>query len=384
MSVELKHEAAAQREAISHARRVVIKLGTRVLVQRNGRPDRRRMRELVAQIAAVRRGGREVIVVSSGAIGAGMATLGLKSRPTALPELQMAAAVGQSRLMAHYDELFSAERCTIAQVLLTHDDLRHRVRHLNARNTLMTLLRHGIVPIVNENDAVAVDEIKFGDNDLLASLVTLLVDAELLLLLSTTDGLRAPGVGKRTRRVAYLPAVTEEALALASGKGSALSTGGMASKLGSTQTVARVGGVAVIADGRRAGTISRVLAGEDVGTLIGRFARRDGGLTARKRWIAYFHKAQGALVVDAGAVQALQKGGRSLLPAGVRAVEGRFEVGAVVTIKSPDGSVVARGLTEYASADLERIKGRRTHELGALLGRPHDDEVVHRDNLVLV
>jgi glutamate 5-kinase len=362
------------RNVVAAARRIVVKIGSRVLVQRSGRPDTRRMRELVRQVAALRRAGREVVVVSSGAIGSGMEALGMKRRPTAVTDLQMAAAVGQSRLMAAYDELFGREGFRIGQVLLTHDDLRHRTRHLNARNTMMNLLRHGIVPIVNENDVVATDEIKFGDNDLLAALVSLLVEAEALILLTTVDGFRAPAGTKRTRRVAVLHGVSEKDLAMAVGKGSELSTGGMASKLQSAGMVAANGIPVVIANGRTDGVITDAAAGHDTGTLI---VAESTTLSHRERWIAHFHRTQGTLVVDDGARDALEKKGCSLLPVGIQSVEGEFEPGAVVAIKSRDGTTIAHGLTDYSSTEINLLKGKHSADLPA-----HTAEVIHRDNMV--
>ena len=251
--------ASEHRKNLANARRIVVKIGSRVLVRKTGGPDIARITSLVKDIAHLRREGREMVVVSSGAIGAGMQALGMKSRPTTLPDLQMAAAVGQSRLMATYDKLFAAEKCKIGQVLLTHDDLNNRQRHLNARNTMMALLRNGVVPIVNENDVVAVDEIKFGDNDRLAALVALLIEADLLILLTTVDGFQAPGKGGRMRRVPVLNGVTAEELSHAKGKGSELSTGGMASKLQAANLVARVSAPVVIASGLQAGILQRIL-----------------------------------------------------------------------------------------------------------------------------
>jgi len=370
------------RRQFAQAKRVVVKIGSRVLVQRNGRPDLQRLRALVGDLAALRQAGREVVVVSSGAIGAGMSVLGLKRRPTLLPDLQMAAAVGQSRLMALYDRLFAEQKCRVGQVLLTHADLKDRQRHLNARNTMMNLLRHGIVPIVNENDVVAVDEIRFGDNDVLASLVALLIQADLLVLLTTVDGFRAPAAAGRTRRVPFLAGVTDAALALAVGKGSELSTGGMMSKLQAADTVAGVGTPVVIANGRQAGAIRRILAGDDVGTLLA--GGKAAGLSGRKRWIAYFHKAKGALVVDDGARLAIMEKGKSLLPIGIRAVEGDFEAGDVLNIRTAGGEVFARGVTHYAGGDVRRIQGRKTADIAAILGSSEFEEVIHRDNMVVL
>ena len=369
-------DSTNSRSKVAAARRIVVKIGSRVLVQRSGRPDTRRMRALVRQVAALRREGREVVVVSSGAIGSGMEALGMKRRPTAVPDLQMAAAVGQSRLMAAYDALFGKEGFRIGQVLLTHDDLRHRSRHLNARNTMMNLLRHGIVPIVNENDVVATEEIKFGDNDLLAALVSLLVEADALILLTTVDGFRAPAGPKRTKRVPLLHGVSDKELAMAVGKGSELSTGGMASKLQSAGMVAANGIPVVIANGRTDDVITEAAAGQDTGTLIAAAATT---LSHRERWIALFHRTQGALVVDDGAREALEKKGRSLLPVGIQSVEGDFEPGAVVAIRALDGTAIAHGLTDYSSTELHLLKGKHSTELPA-----DTAEVIHRDNMVFV
>ena len=368
------------RAKLGQAQRVVVKIGTRVLAQANGRPHLARMRALVGQIARARREGREVVVVSSGAVAAGMEALGLRRRPRTLPDLQMCAAVGQSRLMARYDRLFGARRCAVGQVLLTHDGLKMRERHLNARNTLLKLLRNGIIPIVNENDAVSVEEIRFGDNDVLAALVGLLIDADALILLTTVDGLRAPA-GPRTRRVPWLGAVTPSELALVFGASNELSTGGMASKLEAAEMLAGVGGRVVIANGRSEGIVTRILAGEDTGTLIGGAGRR--GPRGRRRWIAFFHRVNGTLIVDDGAAEALERRGRSLLPIGLRGVEGAFPAGAVVNVKTARGRLVGRGLSSYSAADIRRIMGRRTSELPAILGERRFDEVIHRDNLTV-
>lgn len=372
-------------ETAANARRMVVKVGSRVLVKGSGKPDTARIRELVDQLARLRRAGHEVILVSSGAIGAGMEALGLRKRPTSLPDLQMAAAVGQTRLMARYDQLFSRRRCRIGQVLLTHDGLKQRERHLNARNTLMNLLRNGIIPIVNENDAVAVEDIKFGDNDILASMVAVLVEADLLVLLTTVNGLREPGASGRTRRIPFLEYVRKKDLRMAEGKGHDISTGGMASKLQAAQTAVKAGIPVVIANGRTRGAVDRIAAGENTGTWIPGAVRKDKKmLSGRQRWIAFFHRAQGALIVDDGARKALETKGRSLLPIGIRAVEGSFPLGSMVNIKTADGTVIARGLAEYSSEDIRKIKGRCTADIAGILGARDYDEVVHRDNMVVL
>jgi glutamate 5-kinase len=261
------------RLGVPEARRIVVKVGSRVLVQKTGRPELRRIRALVEDLAAMRHHGLDVILVTSGAVGTGMATLGLKSRPTTLPDLQMAAAVGQSRLMALYDKLFSAKRCTVGQVLLTHDDFHHQLRFANARRTFAHLLQHNVIPIVNENDVVADEELKadlkkLGDNDLLASLVAKMIRADLLILLSTTDGLRSPAKNGKTRRVSTLERITRETLGWVGAHNNPISTGGMRTKLQAAQSVTRDGCAAVIADGRQSGILARIMRGEDVGTFI--------------------------------------------------------------------------------------------------------------------
>ncbi|HMO51610.1 MAG TPA: glutamate 5-kinase [Kiritimatiellia bacterium] len=373
------------RDCLNHAGRVVVKIGSRVLVQRTGRPDIRRMRELVRQLARLHASGRDVILVSSGAVGAGMEALGMKRRPVTVPDLQMAAAVGQSRLMATYDELFARHDIKIGQILLTHDDLNHRARHLNARNTMRNLLEHRILPIVNENDVVAVDEIKFGDNDLLASLVAIMMEARALVLLTTVDGFRLPHGEGRTKRASVLAGVDAKTLSHAIGKGSDLSTGGMASKLQSAGMALSTGIPVVIANGRKDDVILRAMAGEDVGTFIRPAQRHEaGGLPMRKRWIAFFHKTRGSLTIDGGAVAALLNQGRSLLPAGIRQVDGEFGKGAVVNILSDEGRLIARGLSCYSSTNLRAIMGKKTSEIQGILGSRDYDEAVHRDNMVVM
>jgi glutamate 5-kinase len=268
----MKKDSLRYRAIIPEARRVVIKIGSRVLIQKTGHPDKRRMRSLVREIAAIQALGHEVVVVSSGAVGAGMAALGMTTRPESLPELQMAAAIGQTRLMSHYDMLFGQRGCKVGQVLLTHADFLNKLRLTNASRTLESLIRHKVIPIINENDVVANEEIRadltLGDNDYLASLVVKLIRADVLVLLTTVDGLREPGVSGRTRRVRYLESVTRKTYALVDAHNSHLSKGGMATKLKAAASVAKTGCSAVIANGRQTGVLTSVMAGEDAGTFI--------------------------------------------------------------------------------------------------------------------
>ena len=376
--------AALHREHLKTARRVVVKFGTRVLVNARGRPSTERLQAIVDQVAALHAQGREVVIVSSGAVGAGLDPLNFATRPTNLAGLQMAAAVGQTRLMSMYAERFAKKGITVGQVLLNHDDLKQRNRHLNARNTLLGLLHKRVVPIVNENDVVSVDEIRLGDNDFLAALVTVLVDADALLLCTSVNGLRAPAGPKRSKRVPFLSKVTQKELDLVFGKGSALSTGGMGTKLEAARMAYRAGIPAIIADGRKPDTLVRVLAGEDTGTLLGP-AMDEGRIHGkRKHWIAFFHRPSGEVVVDAGARGALVEKGRSLLAAGVREVRGNFPTGALVHVLDPDGTILAAGLCEFSSQNLQRILGKPSREILDILGPAVSTEVIHRDNMVIL
>lgn len=356
-------------KAIANVRRVVVKIGTGLLTNADRQLDPDRVSALAEQIAALCVRKIEVAVVSSGAIGAGMTELGLAKRPTTLPELQACAAVGQSKLMSLYEAAFRKHGLHVAQILLTHDDLSHRDRHLNARNTLDTLLARHVVPIVNENDTVSVDEIRFGDNDRLAALVATLLPAELLVILTTAEGLmtKPDGTGERIPIVEKIDASIER---LAGGAANAQSVGGMISKLQAAKIVAAAGVNLVIANGRAPGIIGKVLAGEDVGTL---FVASGKKMASRKRWIAFYHRPAGYLVVDEGAKRALVSDGRSLLARGITAVGGPFASGDVIAIRDADGIEFARGVARAASTDIP-----------ALSERKRKPEVVHRDDLVLL
>jgi glutamate 5-kinase len=353
------------RESLKHAKRIVVKAGSKVLVEGSGRPDREQLTELVGALTRLQNNGGEVAFVSSGAVGAGLDALGFKTRPKATHDLQMAAAVGQINLMSLYHDLFLANDCGIGQVLLTHDVLQHRERHLNARNTLLNLIAHRIIPIINENDTISSEEIKFGDNDVLAALVAILIDADALVLLSSTDGLR-----NGDERVPYIEEVDGAILELVADKADLLSTGGMGSKLKSAQLAAQNGIPVVIANGRKAGVLDHIFQGLDEGTLL---FPKAGTISNRKRWIAFFNRAEGHLVVDDGAVKALENG-KSLLSVGIKSVKGNFKVGDMVDIQSMDGEQIARGLVEYTNVEIETLKGCHTD------GK--DGVVIHRDNMV--
>ncbi|MCX8091466.1 MAG: glutamate 5-kinase [Verrucomicrobiae bacterium] len=349
--------------------RVVVKFGTGVVTDSRKQPDPAQLEQLVAQVAEQRKAGREMVIVTSGAVGAGMGALGLEKRPTDLTELQACAAVGQSRLMAMYDRLFAAHGLHVAQVLLTHEDLRDHERHLNARNTLVTLLARGVVPIVNENDAVSFTEIKFGDNDELSALVATLLPADLLVILTTVDGL-IENFGRANPKTIRLVERIDGALEkMARGTDSpATSVGGMRSKIEAARIVTRAGIPLVIASGRKKHALAAVLAGEDEGTL---FVPQPGRLKGRKRWIAFFHRPRGALFVDDGAKQALRERGKSLLPPGVARCEGEFDAGEVVRICDLNGTEFARGITRFSAGEIRSRKLARV-------------EVVHRDDLVIL
>ncbi len=355
-------------EIVSGAKRVVVKLGTGVLTDARKRPDLVQFAQLVAQVAGLRADGREVVLVTSGAVGAGMGVLGYETRPPSLAERQACAAVGQSRLMATYDGLFRHFDLTIAQVLLTHDDLADHERHLNARNTLLTLLKRGVLPIINENDAVSVTELKFGDNDRLSALVASLLPADLLVILTTADGL-IENYGKADARLLdSVESIDDSIEAMAGGTTSATATGGMATKITAAKIVVRSGIPMVIGPGRRHDVLARILAGEHEGTF---FAPSSSRLPSRKRWIAFYDRPRGTLVLDAGAARAVRESGRSLLVPGIATCEGEFAAGQVVRLVDPTGHEFARGLARF---DSTTIRARGT-------GRA---EVVHRDDLVVL
>ena len=355
-------------ELLKNITRIVVKLGTGVLTDSRKQPDLAQMEQLVAQVAEQSKAGKEMVLVSSGAVGAGMGVLGHAKRPNDLAELQACAAVGQSRLMATYEKLFSGFGLHVAQVLLTHEDLEHHERHLNARNTLVKLLGHGVVPIINENDAVSFTEIKFGDNDKLSALVAALLPADLLVILTSVDAV-IENFGKADARpISVIEQIDDRIEQLAGGTDSATAVGGMASKIQAAKIAVRSGVPLVIASGRKKESLSRILAGEDEGTLFVPNATR---LQGRKRWIAFFHHPKGALVVDAGARKALREGGKSLLPPGVTRCDGEFDAGEVVRICDLDGMEFARGIAEFGAGEIRARKLERV-------------EVVHRDNLVIL
>ena len=371
------------RRSLHKARRIVVKVGSGLIAAPGAGLDAERIGQLADDLARVVAAGKEAVLVSSGAIVSGMARLGLTELPRSIPEKQAAAAVGQSALMWHYEQAFARHGLKVAQVLLTQEDISHRARYLNARNTLLTLLDFGVLPIVNENDTVAVEEIKVGDNDNLSALVAHLIDADLLVLLTDVDGLYTgdPRLNPDAHRIDVVEAVTEEIHRLAQDGEGTVSVGGMSTKLQAAEKAMASGFPMVIASGREAHTLERLLKGEPVGTIF--LPTRDR-LGARKRWLAFAVPPQGRLTVDAGAKRALTERGKSLLPSGVVEVEGEFQAGEVVALATADGKEFARGLTNYDAEELRRIRGAKTTAIEAILGYKRLDEVIHRDNLAVL
>jgi glutamate 5-kinase len=357
-----------RRELLKDITRIVVKLGTGVLTDSRKQIDPAQMEQLVAQVAEQRKAGREIVLVSSGAVGAGMGALGYAKRPGQLAELQACAAVGQGRLMATYGQLFAKYDLHVAQVLLTHDDLQHHERHLNARNTLVTLLQHGVVPIINENDVVSFTELKFGDNDKLSALVATLLPADLLIILTTVDGVIENFGKANPRTIPMIEQIDEKIEAMAGGTDSATAVGGMASKIQAARIVIRAGIPLVIASGKKKEGLARIVAGEDEGTM---FVPQPNKLKGRKRWIAFFHHPRGALYVDDGARKALSESGKSLLPPGVARCEGEFDAGDIVRICDLNGTEFARGIARHSASEINARQLART-------------EIVHRDDLVLL
>ena len=357
-----------ERDSLTNSSRVVVKFGTGILTNRSKQIDLGQVEQLVAQVAAQRQAGREVVVVSSGAVGAGMGALAMDKRPTDLSDLQACAAVGQLKLMAVYAELFARHDLQVAQVLLTHDDLEHRERHLNARNTLVSLLDKGVVPIVNENDAVSYTELKFGDNDWLAALVACLLPADLLVVLTTVDGLVENFGKKNPRTIPLVETIDADIKKLAGGTLSATAVGGMEAKLRAAKMTARTGIPLVIASGKKKRVLANIIDGRDEGTF---FTARPGRLKGRKRHIAFFHQTKGSLWVDNGARDALRDKGKSLLPPGVTKCNGNFAKGDVVRICDINGTEFSRGITRF---DADEIRARKLKGI----------EIIHRNDLVIL
>jgi len=377
------HNTQERAEVFSRCRRVLIKVGSAVVTGPKGL-DRAMIHRLSDQIAELReRSARmDVLVVSSGAVASGMRKMGLTERPKTIPHKQAAAAVGQGALMEAWEGAFDKYDLLVAQVLLTSADLAHRSRYLNARNTLETLLSWGIMPIINENDTVVVEEIKFGDNDHLSALIAGLVGADLVINLTDTDGLydRDPRVHASAKLIPMVHRVDAKIQACAAPEPGLDGTGGMLSKVNAARKCLALGIAMIIAAGKQRDILLRLFDGEELGTM---FVPRERAYSGKKVWLANLPKPAGELTLDDGAVTALIKRGRSLLPIGVREVRGVFGVGAPVRCIDKDGNVIGIGLTNYKSTEIETIKGRHSEEIEQLIGYKHSDEVIHRDNFVL-
>ncbi|MBQ3509005.1 MAG: glutamate 5-kinase [Peptococcaceae bacterium] len=368
---------------VANAQKIVVKVGTSTLTHKNGKLNLEQIEKLVRQLSDLRNQGKDVVLVSSGAIGAGMGKLNLEERPKTIPEKQAVAAVGQGILLHIYEKIFSEYGQATAQLLLTKADLEHRQRFLNGRNTLLTLLRLGVIPIVNENDTVAFEEIKFGDNDTLAALVGTLIDADLVILLTDIDGFYDgdPRKNKQAKRISVVEVIDEQIESLAGSVGSKFGSGGMATKITAASIAVNAGIPLMIAHGAEEHIIRRLTNGEDAGTL---FLPIEIKPHLRKKWIAFGSHVDGRVVVDDGAREALIHKGKSLLPSGIVAVEGSFSAGDVVGIIDANGKEFARGITNYGTQELNRIKGQKSKDICPILGYKDFDEVIHRDNLSLI
>ena len=364
-------------EAIGTAKKIIVKAGTRLLTNQNS------IAKLVSGIADLRKAGHQVLLVSSGAVGMGMELAGVARRPAELAHKQALAALGQTRLMSIYSEEAAKHDFSVAQLLLTAADLRNRSRYLNVMNCINALWERNILPIANENDSVSIDELKFGDNDTLAGMLTSVAGADLTILLTTVDGLRDRDAdGKLAGRFSVVEKVTDSIKALAGGTDdSNLSIGGMDSKLRAAELATAAGAFLWIADGREETIFAKILRGEDTGTL---FLPRSHRVPGRKRWLEFFSKVSGALIVDDGAVQAICQRGKSLLPSGMIAIRGEFKRGDAVEIITMNQSVVARGLVNFDAKDCLKLCGKHSEEVVDIMGKEAEIEAVHRDNLVLL
>jgi glutamate 5-kinase len=370
-----------QSQLVAKTKRLVVKVGSAVMTTAAGL-NIPFIEELADSLAALQQQGREVVIVSSGAIAAGFKKIGLPAKPTAIPQKQAVAAIGQSTLMQHYEEAFARHGLKVAQILLTRNDLAHRRRYLNARNTLFTLLGWKVIPVINENDTVVVEEIQFGDNDNLSALISSVVQADLLVILTDIDGLydKDPRHHPEARRLDLVEKIDARLERAASRQPGVIGSGGMYSKIQAAKKAGSVGIPTIIASGLEPRIITRLFAGEPLGTL---FLPQATKLRSRQYWLAYTTTPAGDIVVDDGARQVLRHRGKSLLPAGVVAVHGRFSAGSPVRLLDTSGAVIGVGLSNYSASDLACIKGLKTCNIQQSLGYKGYDEVVHRDNMVI-
>ncbi|WPC39360.1 glutamate 5-kinase [Clostridium sp. JS66] len=371
-----------RKKYLKNVKRIVIKVGSSTLTHKSGLLNLNQIEKIVRQIADLHNEGKEVVLVTSGAIAAGIGKLGLKSRPKTIPEKQAAAAVGQGILMHMYEKIFSEYGKVAAQILITKDDISHRTRFLNARNTFFALAEMGAIPIVNENDAIIVDEIKFGDNDTLSATVASFVEADLLILLSDIEGLydSNPRTNPNAKLIHEVKEITEEIENCAGGAGSSLGTGGMATKISAGRIATAAGVSMVIANGEHENVIRDIVNLKEVGTL---FAPNEHPLPLRKHWITFSTDIKGKLVVDDGAFEAIFYNHKSLLPKGLVNVEGFFEQGQIVSIENFKGIEIGRGISNYSSSEIEQIKGLNSDEIENKLGYKNYDEIIHCNNMVI-
>ena len=371
------------REDLAKARRIVIKVGTSSITHSNGKLDLHKMERLARDVSDLRNMGKEIIMVSSGAVGAGIGAMDYPGSPQTLPLMQALSAVGQGALMHMYEKFFSEYSCKVAQVLLTWDIFDDRLKYLNACNTLGTLLDLGVIPIINENDTVVVDELKFGDNDKLSAMVSCMVNTDLLVLLTDIDGLYDddPRKNPQAAFVHMVGEISPEMEKSSGTKGSSLSSGGMYTKLQAAKMTMASGIPMVIANHQISRGLRRIVEGEDIGTL---FVPRVESCQARKRWIAFGRMSQGSIRIDQGAVEALTEKGKSLLPSGVTGISGTFQRGTVVHVLSPENRRIAKGVVNYSAEEIILIAGKQTDMIAAILGSKDYDEVIHRDNMVIL
>ena len=373
-----------ERKALAEAKRIVVKVGSSTITYPNGKRNFSRIDHLARELADLQNQGKEMILVTSGAVAVGVDRLGLPGKPATIPGKQAAAAVGQGVLMHTYEKFFADYGQVVAQVLLTKTESVDRHRYANSRNTFMELLKQRVIPIVNENDVVALDELKIGDNDNMSALVAGIIDADLVIILSDIDGLYTanPQTHPEAKLVPLVTEITPEIEASAGGVGSARGTGGMATKIQAAKAATSSGIHLVIASGTEKDAVSRILAGENIGTL---FVSRENRLQFRKRWLAFGARIKGSITVDEGCARALHKaGGCSILPAGICGVSGEFEAGSTVSVLDKSGRELARGLAHYAAGELELIKGCKSGDIENILGHKNFDEVIHRDDLVIL
>jgi glutamate 5-kinase len=367
---------------IGPGKRVVIKIGTSLLTAGSRGINHERIGEFARSVSQLHHSGAAVTIVSSGAIGAGVAALGLSSRPKRMPDKQAAAAIGQPILMAAYDAAFKEVGMNVAQILLTNEDFAHRTRFVNARRTMGSLFRSGVIPIINENDTVTVEEIKLGDNDNLSALVANLIDADLLVLLSDVDGLYSddPRTNPDAELIPVVERITPAIERLAKSPRNPFGTGGMITKIQAAKRCSTAGVAMIIANGAAPGILDDLFAGRGTGTL---FLPASASLSERKHWIGFIARPKGSLVIDDGACAALLRRHTSLLPSGVTAVSGEFHKGDTISVCDRLGRIIARGIAEYSAAELSRIKGKRTSDIEAILGRKSSGEAIHKNNLTI-